>query len=844
MQFNTTIDETEVLYEDLSEWTTINIADHRPPPLYVEIYLDTAELKDNRRLVLADDDGQRHDITEIVASSSGDHRSPPDRAEPNTQVILERWKVELGVAPSAPTVDLNESLANLYKKGVVLFRSLFTYARFLPAWKYLRSMAKLPASQNALQLHYRIVRGGREPFQKDMLNVPLVTSHEPVTEVYNFGPISSPAGPLSIEVTYRTNTKFQFEDHEALLSSRLMGEDAYSFSPSLASGGNVSHKNIGGEPGSLPIRGDNAQNRPDRGQAYGSMSTFHQVGPATGSSPISALRAARDNASPSPTSSLPQKMLPNHRTATGSKSSLRTNEGGPSSYQRRTSVSFQPFKAGSLSSSPAPGSQIPPSPGTSLSRPSNVSALSQARNRNSLTTIPQQALRTPSLPNETAIASSASSSPKPAPITRYSSSFSHRRSRFSSGGGSRTEEDNVSSGRGSASSAQPGSGVLNEGEGGSSGSVQTDEDNISDFLKLLEQKKELKSFNRTDSASRDAASKRTAAAFTKYSRMRDSNAALSDSLSSSLLLHRSSTSSSQRLSNVPPMIAGTSVSTSSSLGKPISPHTPHTPAIPSRLSANSIIDYSQERTRGHMQSGTRGEDESESGDAADNTRLREEGTNAIDIPLSPRTYPHGRRSSSVAQQQRTLNDDDVLPFGMRSTSLPVEERTELSLSQLLHLQESARTVDSTVETSQEPDLDRPASRRFIEPREETSQRGGSQPVYRPRFPRDSAHGRGISAIGRGLASAHGSSSSLGAGSGPGTGSGTSDTGRGGSRFSFTARAATMDDDEPLLFAMSDFTSSRRSLEEGRGGSNAGSGIGDRAGAESGGGSRRGNRRAY
>ncbi|TKA72777.1 hypothetical protein B0A49_04942 [Cryomyces minteri] len=511
MQFNTTIDETEVLYEDLSEWTTINIADHRPPPLYVEIYLDTAELKDNRRLVLADDDGQRHDITEIVASSSGDHRSPPDRAEPNTQVILERWKVELGVAPSAPTVDLNESLANLYKKGVVLFRSLFTYARFLPAWKYLRSMAKLPASQNALQLHYRIVRGGREPFQKDMLNVPLVTSHEPVTEVYNFGPISSPAGPLSIEVTYRTNTKFQFEDHEALLSSRLMGEDAYSFSPSLASGGNVSHKNIGGEPGSLPIRGDNAQNRPDRGQAYGS---------------------------------------------------------------------------------------------------------------------------------------------------------------------------------------------------------------------------------------------------------------------------------------------------------------------------------------------TRGEDESESGDAADNTRLREEGTNAIDIPLSPRTYPHGRRSSSVAQQQRTLNDDDVLPFGMRSTSLPVEERTELSLSQLLHLQESARTVDSTVETSQEPDLDRPASRRFIEPREETSQRGGSQPVYRPRFPRDSAHGRGISAIGRGLASAHGSSSSLGAGSGPGTGSGTSDTGRGGSRFSFTARAATMDDDEPLLFAMSDFTSSRRSLEEGRGGSNAGSGIGDRAGAESGGGSRRGNRRAY
>jgi autophagy-related protein 13 len=130
-----------------------------------------------------------------------------------------------------------------------------------------------------------------------------------------------------------------------------MGMDDHYFEPSLGS----RPQEIGQVPGSLPVNRLHSQNTPDRGQAYGSLSTFHQVGPATGTSPMSALRAARDMPLQSPTGSPLQKLPPNHRTAQGSKSSLRSAEGGPA-YQRRTSVSFQPFKAGSLSSSPAPGS--------------------------------------------------------------------------------------------------------------------------------------------------------------------------------------------------------------------------------------------------------------------------------------------------------------------------------------------------------------------------------------------------------------------------------------------------------------------------------------------------------
>jgi autophagy-related protein 13 len=153
-----------------------------------------------------------------------------------------------------------------------------------------------------------------------------------------------------------------------------------------------------------------------------------------------------------------------------------------------------------------------------------------------------------------------------------------------------------------------------------------------------------------------------------------------------LLLHRSSSSSSRQLSSVPPMVHGTSVSTSSSPGKPISPHTPHTPhypAVPSRLSDNLTIDYSESarRSRSRRRSpaeATREENSSEG--------TAQEGTTAIDIPTSPRAWPFGRRSSSASGQlrERDLGEEPGL-YGRQSASLPNEERADLSTSELLRV---------------------------------------------------------------------------------------------------------------------------------------------------------------
>jgi autophagy-related protein 13 len=818
-QFNVILDDSDELQSRLTEWKTMDAVAGQHPALGIEIYLDIAGLGHKQSLVVSDDDGKRWDVAAALNAAEPASRQSGRSSRP-TQLLLERWNIYVGDKSVVPLSDLGEPLPNVYKKAVVLFRGLYSNLRLLPAFKYNKSIAKQPANHPALKLNYRVTNGEFRSPHADTLGLPLYPSSSPVTDTQHLGSTNSPVGPLCVSVEYRENCDFTVDDSESLLSSHFMGlDDTYQEQRARA---------VRQIPGSLPVNRIYAQDTPEAGQAYGSLSTFHQVGPPTGTSPISALRAARDMPSSSPTESPPQKLPPNHRTAQGSKSSLRSAD--TPSYQRRTSVSFQPFKAGSLSSSPAPGPAVPASPSSSTGRPSSSlgrpgssfgrnivpSSLNQPRNRTSLNALPQAALRTPSLPNDAAIASSASSSPKPAPISRYSSSFGHRRSKFSSGGGSKTEDDNLSSGKGSAtSSVQRGSGTLGEGEDASSGEVKTDDENISDFLKLLESKKELKSFNRSDHAAKDATMRKTTAQLNRYHRMRDSHTALSDSVTSSTMLHRSSSSSSRHLSSVPAMIAGTSVSTASSPGKPISPHTPHTPAIPSRLSANSIIEYEAPR-RSRSQAGHPPREQSHVN--VEEQSENEDGTNAINIPTSPRTWNYTRRSSSVAQQNRNLLDDEPDLFGMRAASLPSEEvdrardlqritNTDLTSSGLFAQTESLASAgrDNQVSDNIGPldsreDLPRPSSTSNI-----PAKRGTYSSGLR----------------GRGGFFSHSSSTSLNT---TGSTGGTSSTER-QSRYNFNSRAvASIEDDEPLLFQMSEIGAggSRRSLEEGRGGSSTGS----------------------
>ena len=591
----------------------------RPRPLVIDVYLDTTRLAQNQTLVAVDDEERRWDVAEALAKAS------TDSGAVQTDIVYERWTIELEDPSSAPKAQLSDPPPNVYKKGVVMLKSLYTYARFLPGWKFSRRIARNKANGPVPKPRFRISNAVN--IEGDTLGVPLSTSG-PVTEEYHFAALPCVLGLLKVSVKYRSDCNFELVTAERLLSER--------FAPSTAVSSTRTSDSASGE-----------LSQDSRYKPWTRMPNAEEeeIG----------------GSSMRPSSAFPQ--------ATSSKSSLKHEVALPSSFPRRPSVTFQPFKAGSLSSSPASGLMIPGSPSGSLPKNVGMTLPQHNRSRSSLTTLPQQALRTPGLTSETAVASSGSGSPKPAPIQRYSSSFGNRKARFPSSVGSKTEEDGNSS-RGSVSSSTHRASVtLNDAESAS----HEDSDNISDFIKLLEKSSQgLPSFNKTDQASLDANSQRTAAQYSKFAKMKDSTTQFSESLSSSLMLHRSSTSSSRQSSNVPGLI-----STSSSPGKAISPHTPHMPAVPSRLSNNSIAEYSREESRSrNLPTPTRADSINEN--RTSRPAGRDIGTTAIDIPTSPRTFPTPRRSSSVHHQQPRMSsqvvDDDVLPFGLRSASVPNEDR--------------------------------------------------------------------------------------------------------------------------------------------------------------------------
>lgn len=766
---------------------------------------------------------------------SSPHQSKSD------EIILERWKIELGESTTRPSADLGSILPTVYKKSIVLFRSLFTYSKFLPAWKFSKRNTKLRRSP-ALQIKYRVIDGsipiaGRSP---DRLSAPLYEGSGKVVDTYGFGVTESPAGPFSVQVTYRTNCDFRVDDSEALLSSRFMGADDDIFRPSLPS----EDIRVNPEVGSVPVV-KRTVGDPDCSRAYGSLSTFHQVGPPTGTSPISALRAARDAGigSSSPPDSPSKKLLPPAKiAATGRAAQLASESGGGSNFGRRPSISFQPFKAPPLSASPAlVDTPLGVSPRTTSARASaGTSADSRVMPPPS---VAASARRPAAFVSEQLISSSNSASPKPAPITRYSSSFSHRRNRPSSGGTSKPDDD-VSSGRASAASSnvQPGSGLLAEATGTSAESIHADDENISEFLKMLDLKKDL--MNTSSSGSQDSGPRKptaTSAALARFQRMRDSNAALSDSMSTSMHLRQSSSSSSKQLSGVPQMVAGTSISTASSPGKPISPHTPHTPAIRSRLSSNSVADEIVSEHDRRVPPHIEHDSPLEENPAGETITQRDPSTAAaIDIPISPRVYPPAyRRSSSAAQRRRPIvaDDDEIFPFGMRSMSLGNEEVGHPVPDSLQRMNEDENPDPNLYQP--QPEEDQPSTEDNNVPT--ASATGASRPsatssisnthLYQPRFA--SPRGRGYSG-GQSLSSA---SSSLARGtaipqhlaerdadrdgnaSGSTSGNSTMELRRGSGQRPSASRAppsAAFEDDEPLLFAMSDFGASRRSLEENRG----------------------------
>ncbi|KAF8537743.1 autophagy-related protein 13-domain-containing protein [Trichophaea hybrida] len=650
--FNIELDEMETFREELKPWRLGDSFDPRPQPLIIETYLDTSDLTPTQALVILDGDEKRWNVTETLENAAnrvglnvGPKRSGTAKEQ---QIVLERWRVELSTPFDLPQ---NPELPVIYKKSIILFRALYTYLSLTPTWKFRRRLQKLKLHSSALKIGCRVQSGedfARSNRRWDGLQIPLFPGEETVTEEFAFGKVESPAGSFSISVSFRKNCDFRVDDSEALLSSHFIKLDEHYFRPSRHQRTSSQPTNFatarGTEHGSLPSAVATVAQQPEYNPAFGSLSSFPQTAAA---SPLLALRAAADMTNRSSSNSSPaERPSSAMRSIQGSKSSLRSTDIPPVS--RRASISFQPFKSASLSSSPAISDQVFQgsslarigTPGVQAHRPRvNIGAVSPSSYKSAHSTVTPSgevtAVQTP-IPI-------SSGSPQAQPMTRIASSFGTRRPRISAGASVSRADDDNSSGQASYSSsmAAPGSGLYT-----TAGASSYEEDiQIRDFMSMLAdgQKKSLKSFG---GASGQSSARIARDPLSKFQRMKDSQSALADSMSSSLLLQPSSSpsTSSRNLSSVPGMVPSTTFSSSSSPGKPLSPHTPHTPAIPSRLSEARTVGRQHRHRSRSPQPTSVSDNQSQPIEEGNST------TEPLDIPLSP-GFMGPRRANSMSQQQ-------------------------------------------------------------------------------------------------------------------------------------------------------------------------------------------------
>lgn len=543
----------------------------------IEVYVDTSHLSHSQALVVIDDAGKRWDVADALGSSADSSPRHNRNGGRLFEVVLERWTIDLGDADGYSVSELNDALPNVYKKGVVVFRSLYSYSRLLPAWKLHRKLTRQPGAHQALRLRFRIKEGcAPSQLRSDSLYTPLCPSEQDadsLVERYTIPPLLCRSGPLSICVEYRTSCDFNVADSEALLSSRFLGLDE-GLPTAVGHGRSLPGRRSEQSRVQYSSLAGGASSQRPRVGAYGSLGTFHSTGKRA--SPVTELRQRglddeMEDHTKRPTSSRGG----GSGVGGGGGGGGGGAGGGAGSYGRGTPINFvsnPPFKSGSLASSPkaSPSSSFGRSDGNSLPRRLGTSSSDR---RVSLNTLPQQALRAPPIASETAIASSGSSSPKPAaPVHRYSSSFANRNKRFvPQSGSNKTVESNASSERGSSSSKDR-SGQLTKDSPGSSGSGQKPEhEEIGDFL------------NQLQAASIRPVSRGTTINLSQYSGKQGGQEELDEKMSASFLVQHGSTPPSRRLSNVP------GLSTSSSPSRALAGGA-HAPFVRSRLSTHSIAE--------------------------------------------------------------------------------------------------------------------------------------------------------------------------------------------------------------------------------------------------------------
>ena len=178
------------------------------------------------------------------SSSSMDNVYSAAPVVSSVETVIERWVVhyESPRLMAAPNGEISATYKKIYKKLIILIRSLYSTMRLLPGYRVFRQLSSLTQSYD-FDIIYK-VSSFTEPFSR---------AEEEVMKHYSFSPVEALSGRLCISVTYhQTLSDFNLEPLTAFplkIISDYVGSPATDPPKSLPS----SEKGIGAT--SFPLRG-------------------------------------------------------------------------------------------------------------------------------------------------------------------------------------------------------------------------------------------------------------------------------------------------------------------------------------------------------------------------------------------------------------------------------------------------------------------------------------------------------------------------------------------------------------------------------------------------------------
>ncbi|KAJ3179790.1 autophagy protein 13 [Geranomyces variabilis] len=220
--FNLETYDIDSLREQLKYWRAHAVS--QPQPLFIDVYLDISNLGRGQALMLRDEQTLRRQRMSqesliVVDRDTG-------LATRHSSVLLESWQLTFSqTTPSQPL-----ELPTVYKKSVAFFRSLYSHARLLPAFRLSRRFKRKPGSMG---VGFRVSTARNTPYDEAGLDQLHSTGDmRRGIEEYNFGSIETPLGVFSLHVNYRLECDFSIEDPDhGVMDGRLADMDENYFSP-------------------------------------------------------------------------------------------------------------------------------------------------------------------------------------------------------------------------------------------------------------------------------------------------------------------------------------------------------------------------------------------------------------------------------------------------------------------------------------------------------------------------------------------------------------------------------------------------------------------------------------